>query len=548
MIKNKLKKEKFVMYKFIKKVLLLVFFSCNIYASDLNQSVIQTQKTIVVIQKKLDTLIKENKGLKIEVERLNDKREASNDRIDDLGNSLEHFGNYLDKSDTVISSVIGMFGIFMTVLVIIITFRSYKEAKLAAKEEAEKEIDKWIDNEAKDFMNSKIDRVQSEIYEDTGNKVELLLKKYEVKIEKLQREMEQLQKKSNNEVKVLKEELEERGNEVLDNLSSKIMENDVFDTEFSIEDKQYFEYQIKGIKSKSLNKRTIQDYKKIILFYIASKEYKLALSLVQKLLDKDKYSGSERGALYYLEGLIADKQNLFDKAISSFNQVIEYLPESPLGYTAKAKIYNVEKQNYKKAIELATKALELDEYNYEAYISLGYATRNKAYFENKVELYKKAIVYNKKAIEINPDLELAYNNIGSIFLMQQKYEDAKKWYYHSLEISKNEWLYVNLFRIFLISNEQFPLEFEKEYLALEKKNSEEFSKYRMLKILQNIANSKYKSKEEIEEEINEWKNIHKELRHYFFGALEEWMNKETDSFKKENIEYALQLFETHKIK
>ena len=218
-------------------------------------------------------------------------------------------------------------------------------------------------------------------------------------------------------------------------------------------------------------------------------------------------------------------------------------------YNLKAKIYNVVKQDYKEAMKLAKKALEYDKDNYDAYISLGYGTRTEAYLENKHELYEKAIDYNKKAIEINPDRDLAYNNIGSIYLTQDKYLEAKKWYRDSLNINQNEWGYLNLLRIYLFLGESFSIELEEKYSHFFKKNdTEEFTKYRMLKILENIVNSKYKDKEEIENIVNEWKNTTKKLRHYFFSPLKSWALKKENLEIKNNLIYALKLFKTHRIK
>jgi len=525
------------------KLLLLIFLTLSLYTSDLNQSIISNKANITSLKKEVESLKKENIQLKSEIEKVDWKRD--NDK-NDINNRVESFGNYLEENGKLISVIIGSLGILMTVLVLIITLKSNKEAKLVAKDEAENKIEKWIENEAKDFMSDRVDKAQEEIHKDTNIKVEELLKQYEEKIQVLQIGIEKLQKKSNKEIENLKERLEEKGNEFLDNLSSKIMENDIADIELSIEDKKYFEYQVKAIKSKPLKQRNLQDYRKIILFYIADKDYQRAFNLVNKLLDNEKYNNVEKSILYHLKGLIEEKQNLFDNAILSFNISIELYPNNIKAYTAKAKIYNIEKYDYEEAIKLANKALSIDTNNYEAYISLGYANRNKAYNEKKTELYEEAIEYNKKAIEINPDFELAYNNIASIYLMRHKYKKAREWYYLALKANKNEWVYINLFRSYLILGEPFPKQLEEEYLLhINQKNPSVFSKYKMLKILQNIINNKYKNKKDIDDAIQNWAKNNQIFRHYFFFILKTWIEKETDENKKENLQYALNLFDEY---
>lgn len=70
----------------------------------------------------------------------------------------------------------------------------------------------------------------------------------------------------------------------------------------------------------------------------------------------------------------------------------------------------------------------------------------------------------------------------------------------------------------------------------------------MVKILQNIVNNQYKNKEEIKRAIEEWTKITKELRHYFFEALEDWADKEKNEYTRENLKYALTLFDRYRIK
>ncbi|CAA6806919.1 MAG: Unknown protein [uncultured Sulfurovum sp.] len=440
--------------------------------------------------------------------------EHTSDRIDNISAAIDRF-----------AMLTTFFGVLITMLVLFLSLKSNSEAK--------RTVEEWLEENGDDFVNKEVQPIKEN---------------FTKMISDMKKEMEYFKEKSDEEIEKLKRQLEEKGNEAIESLSSKIMENDISDTELSIRDKQYFEYQIKAIKSKPLKQRTIHDYKKIILFYIASKSYLKAMTIVDTELNNKIYTNKEKASLYHLKGLIEGKKNLYDKALISFNKALELTPNLVVAYTAKAKIYNVDRQDYKEAIKLVNKALSLDKDNYDAYIGLAYGTRNKAYFENKHELYDIAIKYNKKAIDINPDFELAYNNIGSIYLMQNKYLDAKKWYLKSLEINPAEWVYINLFRIYLLLDESLSEEIENNYLKEFDKNSKDFFKYEMIKIIQKISNGNYRTKEEIKNEIELLSPLKKRIRHYSFKPFNDWIIKKENSTIKENLKYALKIFDTYRIK
>lgn len=503
-------------------IFLSISFSCVIADS------------IIVTEDKLTSMV-EKQDIKFEyfkeTTELNVKHELEITKKS-LDETNTHIGYVSDRIDNISASVdrfailTTFFGVLITIIVFFFSFKSNSEARQT--------VEDWLEENGDDFVKKEVQPIK-----ESFDKIILDMKK----------EMENLKQKSDEEIEKLKEQLEEKGNEVIESLSSKIIENELDNSDLSIEDKQYFEYQIKAIKAKALKSRTLQDYKKMILFYIVSKDYIKANELVNKLIKDKKYMKPEKGSLYYLKGFIQEKEGLYNDAIESLNLSLDMNVKLIASYNLKAKIYNVVKEDYKEAIKLAKKALEYDEDNYDAYIALGYATRTKAYLENKNELYEKAIIYNKKAIEINPDRDLAYNNIGSIYLIQDKYLEAKEWYSNSLNINQNEWGYVNLLRIYLFLGEPFPIELEEKYFKFFKKNdTEEFTKYKMFKILENIVNSQYRDREEIKNIVNEWKNTTKILRHYFFGSLESWVIKIEDLEIKNNLIYALKLFDTHRIK
>jgi len=447
--------------------------------------------------------------------------DSTNIHIDDVSSRIDNISGSVDR----FAMLTTFFGVLITIIVFFFSFKSNSEARQT--------VEDWLEENGDDFVEKEVQPIK-----ESFNKM----------ISDMQREMEKFKQKSDEEIEKLKTQLEEKGNEAIESLSSKIIENELDDTELSIEDKQYFEYQIKAIKAKPLKKRSLQDYKKIILFYIANKEYLKAIELVDRLINDMKYTKLEKSSLYYLKGLIAEKQNQYDNAIEFLNTSLNYDTTFVPSYTLKAKIYNVEKQDYAEASKLAKKTLEYDNNNYDAYISLAYALRSKAYFEKKHELYKKAIEYNKKAIEINPDNDLAYNNIGSIYLIQNEYIEAKSWYEDSFNRNQNQWGYVNLLRIYLFIGEKIPKELENKYLKLfNNKTTEQFTIYRMLKILFDILNKKYKDKNKIKILINEWENSTEKLNHYFFSVFKFWVLDIKDLEVKENLSFALKLFDKHRM-
>jgi len=447
--------------------------------------------------------------------------DATNTHIDDVSNRIDNISGSVDR----FAMLTTFFGVLITIIVFFFSFKSNSEARQT--------VEDWLEENGDDFVRKEVQPIKES---------------FEKMILDMQNQMESFKKKSDEEIEKLKAQLEEKGNEAIESLSSKIVENDISDTELSIRDKQYFEYQIKAIKSKSLKERNVHDYKKIILFYVASKDYSEAMKIVNTQLENITYTNKEKASLYHLKGLIEGKENLYDDAIVSFDKALSLAPNFVVAYTAKAKVYNVDRQDYKKAIELANKALLLDKDNYDGYISLAYATRNKAYFENKHELYEIAIDYNKKAIEINPDFELAYNNIGSIYLMQNKYLDAKNWYLKSLKISPAEWVYINLFRIYLLLDEEIPIELENNYLEEFDNASKDFFKYKMIKIIQKVAKNQYKTNDEIKSDIELLSPLKKRIGHYSFNPFFDWAKNKKDFKIKEKLLYALEFFDKYRVK
>jgi len=345
------------------KIILFILLAFNLFASDLNQSILSNTTNITSLQKEIESLKKENILLKAEIEKVEWKRDSD---INAINNRVEAFGNYLEENGKLVTAVIGFFSILMTVLVIFLTLKSNKEAKLIAKDEAENEIEKWIDREAKTHI-------------------------------------EATKKELNDYMKHIKKANEEIENLVEESKYKVLIEED--DIEISMENKEILRYEVKIIKLKAIVERTFQDNLKIIFFAIANKNYKEAENHIDSLILKYK-SDFELSRLYYLRAVIADKQLKEDEAIKYYEASISKSNKYSDPYRQLAIFYTLVKQDYEKAIELFKKAIEINPNDYKAYVRFGVTLRFNKNIEEAIKLYKKAI-------EINPDFSLAYNNLSS---------------------------------------------------------------------------------------------------------------------------------------
>ena len=450
--------------------------------------------------------------------------EATNIHIDDVSNRIDNISGSVDR----FAMLTTFFGVLITIIVFFFSFKSNSEARQTVEE--------WLEENGDDFVRKEVQPIKES---------------FEKMILNMQNEMESFKKNSDEEIEKLKSQLEEKGNEAIESLSSKIINQNNFETELSIKDKKYFEYEIKKIKSKPLVERSIYEYTKLIIYQIANKDYDTALELITKLLNKNNYSLENKGMLFYLKALNFYKQGSYENAIVAINEALILHPKLVELYTLKAKIYGFLKKDFVEQRKLLKEALEIDINHYDGYIALSFATIHEAYLSNKLDLYSEAREYSKQAIEINPDLQIAYGTIGFTYLLEAKYKKAKKWYWLLFERNENKWGYYHIFRLYLFLEEPLPKEIEDEYLEnYNKKNTENFSLYQMLKIIYNITKKKYINKEEIKKDIEIWDKNYNKQKYYFLEleVLKIWIEQQTDEVQKESLEYALELFDKYRVK
>lgn len=91
-------------------------------------------------------------------------------------------------------------------------------------------------------------------------------------------------------------------------------------------------------------------------------------------------------------------------------------------------VISIFEKDYTKSIEYALKAIELDPKLASAYNNLGVA------YANGKKDYDKAMEYYRQAIEINPRYSTAYQNLGEAQFLSGKLDDAISSYVKSLEL------------------------------------------------------------------------------------------------------------------
>ena len=444
----------------------LILFNININASDINQS---------ILLKEISLLKEENKNLKVKIENVEWKREESvsniNDRIESFGNFLEVANNKREEEINffaiLITVLVTLFGILMTLLVIFFALKSTKEAKNLAED--------WLEKEAKNHINKTKDAIDNYMQGIKKDKeqIEILIEEYKYKT---------------------------------------LIDDD--DIELSIENKEILEQEIKIIKMKALMQRTFQDNLKIIFYHIAYKHYQEAEKHID-LLVLQYLSDFELSRLYYLRGIIADKQNKKDETIKYYEAAIAKSKNYSDPYRQLAHFYSTVEKDYLKAIDLFKKAIQANPYDYRAYARMGVAYRRNNDIKEAKESYKKAI-------EINPDSRIAYNNLGFLYLLEKNIETAIENFKQAIKVDPDSSIasYNNIFRVQLMSTGKIDQNLEEEYLIkFEDKGLDHFSSYELYKILFKVIEGK-----EISNDLESWKFKYNnsKFRQFSIDELKEW--------------------------
>jgi tetratricopeptide (TPR) repeat protein len=128
-------------------------------------------------------------------------------------------------------------------------------------------------------------------------------------------------------------------------------------------------------------------------------------------------------------GWILQKEGQIDEAITCFQKVLQFNPDSVITYYSIAVAYN-EKGCLNEAIRCYEKALNLDPANVYAYNNLGNLYRQKGQLSQAISCFQKAL-------QIDPTLSNTYYNFGIIYRDKRQVNEAMECFQKALQIDPN---------------------------------------------------------------------------------------------------------------
>ena len=288
------------MLKQIFPLLFTLIFSINLFAQndDIHKEISDIKLQIQEI-KLLDT--RDDKEKKIEklekdIKELEEKFNQNNIDKKEIDGKLEKTKDIVDRQDkrieniglgiSIFGIIVTFFGILITIIVIYFVVKFEKMAEILA----EKELKKWIENEA--------------------------MREFEPKI----KEIKELIKKAESEVSLFKEKAES----TITIIEKKLLEN----KELTNEEKNEIKGDIKNIENKKEEDYTFSDRYKLFLFKYTKNEFEEALSIIEKILtlnldDKDLVK------ILFAKGLTLSKMDgKEEKAIKVYDEIIERFKDS----------------------------------------------------------------------------------------------------------------------------------------------------------------------------------------------------------------------------
>ena len=254
--------------------LLITLFFTTIGFAEVSHQSDETNKKIEKIEEKLDTT-------KEELTKYTQITEDTKERVGDISSSVDRFG-----------ILVTFFGVLITVIVIIVSIRSAREAKQEAKDEAHRLLKDWIDKEAKSKFEAKVN--------------------------------------------ALSDELQAKGDEILKRIEEKAdaqherFENRMLNLNPSQEEKDKFEQEAKLIEGKSEEELTIDDYWVRIVNKYNLKAYEDVLKLIDKAMKLPSISDEEIAELFIGKGLTFGKQGKPIEAINMYNELISTYKDSKI--------------------------------------------------------------------------------------------------------------------------------------------------------------------------------------------------------------------------
>ena len=185
---------------------------------------------------------------------------------------------------------------------------------------------------------------------------------------------------------------------------------------------------------------SIQEFLKLFLDYNQHTE---AIAFLQKTIDKDPYNYSA----WYFTGLVHQKEEAYDKAVSAYEFCIAIDEENTMGHLGKGNCL-IELHQYTDAIASFNLSLDDDESDAEVFCNIAEC------YENLKD--DAAATYNyQKSIRLNPNLSDAYFGLATVYKRALKLRDAEHNLLKAISIDRYESMYhIELAEIYLINENQ----------------------------------------------------------------------------------------------
>jgi len=210
---------------------------------------------------------------------------------------------------------------------------------------------------------------------------------------------------------------------------------------------------IKILRERKEQKKKINDVEKAMDYYsigealFYQKSYEGAISFFQKEVEKNPNNEDA----YILMGIANLNLNKIDRAILIYKKVIKINSKNSLAHYNLGVAYSANK-NIKDAQKSYEKAIEIDIKDHKSYLQLGRIYHTKGELSDAIVSYRKVIGIEKNDI-VDYKVD-AYNNLGIIYLYQQKFEKTIEAYRASIELNpKNEKGYLSIANIYFDKKE-----------------------------------------------------------------------------------------------
>lgn len=167
-------------------------------------------------------------------------------------------------------------------------------------------------------------------------------------------------------------------------------------------------------------------YYELSLIYCDRRDYKTALSYINKSFDIDK----RKLKFYYCRGYIYKALKEFDNAIKYYDEGICKLENEPSLYYNKAKTL-MAMRKYEEAIEVYIEGAKLNDADKEDF----YDEIGDAY--KALQEYDNAIIWYEKVIKLNPNHSFEYRQIGNAYERRNHYDTAIAYYLKQIKINDN---------------------------------------------------------------------------------------------------------------